>query len=197
MIKCILFDLGGVLIDFSDDQYMKYLSEKSGKGRGEVRRLIEPLWRKMDTGIIHVKSFEKGASKLLGISSRDASLVEFYSPRVRANKPMLQLAQSLSKNYTLAFLSNVDRSRYDISNRMLDRVPFRYRFISAAIGLRKPDPDIYRYALKKMNMKSSEVLFIEDLAKNVAGARSVGIKSIRFTGKPELVKALRKIGILK
>ncbi|MDE1824998.1 MAG: HAD family phosphatase [Candidatus Micrarchaeota archaeon] len=197
MIKCILFDLGGVLIDFSDEQYIKYLAEKSGMGEGKVERLVDPLWKRMDSGDIHVKSFEKGASKLLGIGSREASLLEFYKSRVRSNKPMLQLALSLSRSYTLAFLSNVDRTRYGISSGLLGKVPFSYRFVSSVIGLRKPDPKVYRYVLKKMRMKSSEVLFIDNQTENVAGARRVGIKSILFTDKSALVEALKKRGILR
>jgi HAD superfamily hydrolase (TIGR01509 family) len=59
----------------------------------------------------------------------------------------------------------------------------------------KPDPRIYRYVLKKMDIKPSEAIFVDNLKRNTNGAEKVGIKSIQFINYRKLVKDLKKLKI--
>ncbi|MGI0141968.1 MAG: HAD family hydrolase [Candidatus Micrarchaeales archaeon] len=196
MIKCILFDLGGVVVDFWIKQYFDYLGKVSGYSRKEVEKKLDYHWNMLELGLIHVKFFEREISDVLGIERSKVQWIEFYKKNMRINKKMMALVKALKKRYKVAFLSNVDHTKYDIGRSILDLKEFDYAFASCYMKKRKPDPEAYKYVLRKMHMKADEVIFIDNQYENVLGARSVGIKSIWFKGsKSELVRKLRKLGV--
>ena len=59
---------------------------------------------------------------------------------------------------------------------------FEVALSSCYLGLRKPEPAIYRRALDILGRPAERILFIDDRAENVAGAAAAGIKAIRFEG---------------
>lgn len=61
-------------------------------------------------------------------------------------------------------------------------------FCSGYVGLRKPDPAIYRLALEVLQVPASETIFIDDREKNADAARSLGIHAIHYTG-PDALRA--------
>ncbi|HVA82850.1 MAG TPA: HAD family phosphatase [Candidatus Aquilonibacter sp.] len=196
MIKCVLFDLGGVLVDFSDDDYFKYLSKVSGKKPKEVEKLLDYWWRRIDLGLVHIKFFEKRIEKLLKIPKEKVQWIEFYEKRVRLNKGMMNLEKALRKSYTVAFLSNIDFSRYDIAMSILDMKHFDYDFASCYMKLRKPDPEIYKVVAKRMGLKPGEIVFVDNRLDNVLGARSAGMKALWFKGsRAVLERQLKKLGL--
>jgi putative hydrolase of the HAD superfamily len=75
------------------------------------------------------------------------------------------------------------------------RKHFRVAFSSCYVGLRKPCAPIYRRALDILGTPPERVLFIDDRQENVAGAESVGIKGIRFTGESALRSELKNLGV--
>ncbi|MDE1846369.1 MAG: HAD family phosphatase [Candidatus Micrarchaeota archaeon] len=196
MIKCVLFDLGGVLVDFSDEEYFAYLSKVSKKSPKEVSGLLEYWWKRIDLGLIRIRFFEEKIEKLLKIPKSKVQWIEFYEKRVRLNKGMIALERALKKKYTVAFLSNVDFSRYDIAVGLLDLKHFDYRFTSCYMRLRKPDPQIYKVVANRMRLKPSEIVFIDNRLDNVLGARSVGMRALWFKGeRATLIKQLKRLGL--
>lgn len=196
MIKCILFDLGGVLVDFSDEDYFKYLSKVSKKSPKTVERLLDRWWRRIDLGLIHIKFFEKQISTLLKIEDKDVKWIEFYKKRVKLNPGMMGLAKKLRKNYKVSFLSNVDFSRYDIAMSILDMKHFDYDFTSCYMKLRKPDPEIYKAVARRMKLKTDEIVFIDNRHDNVLGAKSTGMKALWFKGNRRALEGqLKKLGV--
>jgi putative hydrolase of the HAD superfamily len=68
---------------------------------------------------------------------------------------------------------------------------------SCFVGLRKPEPAIYRCALDILGSAGERTLFIDDREENVAGARDVGIRTIRFEGEDRLRRQLEDLGVLE
>jgi putative hydrolase of the HAD superfamily len=73
---------------------------------------------------------------------------------------------------------------------------FEFAFSSCYLGLRKPEPAIYRRALDILGKPAKRILFIDDRTENVAGAVAAGFKAIRFTGAEALRQELENIGVL-
>lgn len=69
-------------------------------------------------------------------------------------------------------------------------------FSSCYVGLRKPGQAIYKRALDILGVSAERILFIDDRLENVAGAESVGMKGIRFTGANALRRELASLGVL-
>jgi putative hydrolase of the HAD superfamily len=89
------------------------------------------------------------------------------------------------------------------------REPNEYRFLkfglrnyidvalsSCYVGLRKPEPIIYRRALDILGRPAERVLFIDDRKENAAAAATAGMKSIRFEGAGQLRRDLETLGVL-
>jgi putative hydrolase of the HAD superfamily len=73
---------------------------------------------------------------------------------------------------------------------------FQVAFSSCYVGLRKPDPAIYRRALDILGRPAGRVLFIDDRQQNVDGAAAAGMKAIRFRGAETLRSELAKLEVL-
>ena len=69
--------------------------------------------------------------------------------------------------------------------------------VSCEIGLRKPDPKIFNYLLKKLDLISQECLFIDDLENNIEAAQKLGFITIHFTNQKKSMAEIRKaLGLL-
>ena len=73
---------------------------------------------------------------------------------------------------------------------------FKVSLSSCYLGLRKPEPAIYRRALDILGRPAERVLFIDDRAENVAAAVGAGMKGIVFKGADALKPELERLGVL-
>jgi putative hydrolase of the HAD superfamily len=69
-------------------------------------------------------------------------------------------------------------------------------FCSGYVGLRKPDPAIYRLALEVLQKPGEQVVFVDDREKNAAVASSLGMHGIHYTGSAALRAELKQLGLL-
>ncbi len=76
------------------------------------------------------------------------------------------------------------------------RAYLEFAFSSCYMGLRKPEPAIYSRALAIIGKQPDRALFIDDRAENVAGAASIGMKTIQFKGADALRAELTSLEIL-
>jgi putative hydrolase of the HAD superfamily len=76
------------------------------------------------------------------------------------------------------------------------RAYFEFAFSSCYLGLRKPEPAIYRRAMDILGKPAKRILFIDDRNENVAGAMAAGLKAIRFIGADALRQDLGNLGVL-
>lgn len=68
-------------------------------------------------------------------------------------------------------------------------------YCSAYLGLRKPDPEIYRRGLRLLHQQPEQSVFIDDRDKNCAAAASVGMHAIQYKDEQQLMDALRALGV--
>jgi 2-haloacid dehalogenase len=68
--------------------------------------------------------------------------------------------------------------------------------LSGDVKVVKPDPRIYRALLERIRRPSSECLFIDDTAENIAAARALGFETILFESSEQLHRELQQRGLL-
>ncbi len=196
MIRAFVFDLGGVIVKFTNDPYYQHLAEISGKNHEFVKRTIErselPL---LESGRIGVVEFDRKVAKRLGIELKQISWFSFYKRTVKLDYDMMELVDILHRDYTTAFLSNIDKSRYQYTAKILDMELFDHRFASCYMGLRKPDVRIYREAARKIGVKPNEAVFIDDRLENIIGAKKAGLNAVHFKNRRFLDVKLAKMGL--
>ncbi len=198
MIKLVLFDLGGVIIKVPDDENYKRLGKISGTSPAYAERVVKEEAEPFESGKITLKEFEKRVAGILGIKPSEVRWLQFFKKTAKPDNAMVELVTELKRNYTVAYLSNADRWRYEhVRNHVIRGFAdlFDYKFVSFKLGCVKPYSPIYKKVLSKLKLKPSEVIFIDNIAKNVSGARAVGINSIIFTGIKKLESDLARLGI--
>lgn len=104
---------------------------------------------------------------------------------------------SASNNCMLGALNNEARETndYRFSHFELRRF-LKVAFSSCYVGLRKPDPAMYRRALDILGSPPRRILFIDDREENVAGAATAGMRAIRFVGADALRRELMNLGAM-
>ena len=198
MIKAIVFDMGGVIIHFDENKYYEYLSKKYNIDENKITNIMIPLINKFDRGDITLGVLLDSVSKNIGIKIPRKSWNYVFDTDATIDWQMISLIKSLSKNYKIYMLTNVNRSRYFRTNTMLkiNNKLFNKKFISCYLHMTKPDRKIYQYVIAKTNLMPNEIIFIDDLIENVNGAREIGINSIVFRGYRDLVSKLERINVL-
>ena len=72
---------------------------------------------------------------------------------------------------------------------------FREIFLSSAIGLRKPDAAAYDHVVKAIGVPAPRIVFFDDLAENIEGARARGLTAVHVTSSDDVAGALAALGI--
>ena len=197
MIKLIIFDIGGVIVDFWEDLYYDYLSGKIGIKEKKVREIFEPLVLKSELGILKQSDMEHVASKQLGIPRSHLEWNDAYKHLAKTNFETVNIIKRLRRKYTVVMLSNIGRSRLNITRRYFVNKKWDGKiFASCDIGMRKPNPKIYKYVLEKMHVAPKETLFIDNLRENVEGAKRAGLNGIWFKNPEQLREDLAKACLL-
>ena len=103
----------------------------------------------------------------------------------------------LAKKYKVYYLSDNVKERVDqLDERFGFLKWFTDGIFSHEVGVRKPNPKIYEYALKKVNVLPKEVVFIDDKESSLIPARQIGISTILFESPEKLRKGLIQLGVL-
>jgi putative hydrolase of the HAD superfamily len=134
---------------------------------------------------------------------RDFSRDEFFAFMLTQSKPQPDGALGIlreiaaSDKCLLGALNNEARetNEYRFTHFGL-REFFQVALSSCYLGLRKPEPAMYRRALDILGRPAERILFIDDRAENVAGAITAGMKAIRFECAEALRCELERFGVL-
>lgn len=189
-----MFDLGGVVIDYSNADYYAYLGRRHKIPESKVKKIIEGKYiDALEKDKLSIKSFESKLAKDLGVTKKKIEWYQFYKKRARINVDVAALVRLLHKDYITAYISNIDRTRYFYTMKILDLDDFDYRFTSCYVKSRKPEAKIFNYVLKRIGIKASEAVFIDNMLENVLGARKLGITSIHFINRRRLDVELGKL----
>ncbi|MFX0075898.1 MAG: HAD family hydrolase [Candidatus Hermodarchaeota archaeon] len=202
-IKCIIIDLGDVLIELDFSRFFNEVITPSPFNKPQAPIMLE-FFRQSDTyhqGKITDEEFYSQACEILGVCSLDQK--EFYSAFNsiinNLNLDMVELIKKIksSNKITLICMSNINSSHWKyLKKQKWDIWELFDEFIlSHEIHLTKPDPKMYELALKKADCKPEEALFIDDGMNNVRSAQEMGINAIRFVGLENLIEELKNYKI--
>jgi putative hydrolase of the HAD superfamily len=194
-IKAVIFDMGGVLLDAVNYKYFRKMEGLTNTSEKIIRNFIVSLLVRYESGSMTKHEFDSSIAKRFGIKESEVKWPIFLYDNGKVKKDMVSLAKKLSKEYKVACITNVDKSRYYYAKSLIDFSIFRFVLASCYFGASKPDKRIYLEALKRLKVKPNEAIFIDDMEVNVKGARKVGINAIHFKGIKGLKRDLKRYGI--
>jgi putative hydrolase of the HAD superfamily len=193
MIKCFIFDIGGVMIDYTNKEYYDYLSRISKIKRKDIDFIVDPLVAKLEIDAINIKQFNSQISKIFNLKKKQVGWIEFYKKHVKIKRGTFEVINKLHKHYKIGFFSNVDISRYKVTvDHIFDSSIFDYKFASCFIKIRKPDKESYYYISWKIKIRPEDICFIDDRKENLYTARMIGMKTVLFSNPKKLKLDLSK-----
>jgi FMN phosphatase YigB (HAD superfamily) len=197
----LLFDLGRVVlaIDFE-----KTLACWAGHAGCEAASLVgrfssrDEIYQRHERGEISDAEFFEGLRELLGIEISDAQFLEGWNALFAGEMPgIAPLLKRAASRLPLFAFSNTNGAHVEhFSEAYADRLGhFREIFLSSAIGLRKPDAAAYDHVVNAIGVPASRIVFFDDLAENIEGARARGLTAVLVTSSDDVAQALATLGI--
>jgi glucose-1-phosphatase len=181
----LLFDLGGVLIEFDGIDSLTSLTDGRLDRESARRFWLESPWvKRFEIGGCTPESFASGAIGELNLSmSADSFLDEFLHWEKGPFPGALDLLDALRPHFTLACLSNNNDLHWNfLRNQQGFGNPFHRTYLSQKLGLIKPDRAIFQAVLKDLRVPARRILFLDDNSECVEGAARSGIDGRRVNG---------------
>ena len=197
MIKAILFDLGGVLFTDGTKQFIAYLHDELGVDAQQSSNLLSgQLGSQYREGKIGRNKFWETFKQELDLTASEDELEQNWISGYRLNEATKSLIQELSRRYDVYYLSDNVQERIDVIESKYHFLNlFKDGIFSHVVGVRKPNPRIYKLALEKVGAEPSEVVFIDDKASALEPARELGMKTILFEDAETVRQKLAQMGV--
>lgn len=175
--KVIMFDLGGVLVEYSGRAELTAMLPVPLDPHELWRRWLEsPAVRQFERGAISSQAFASAFVDEWQIQLGPSAFIEAFAvwPK-RLFAGVEPLLRQLKKQHHLACLSNTNPihwRRFPVLHTLFDSC-----FLSHEIGHVKPDREAFEYALAQLGTRPEDVYFFDDLSLNVEAARQLGINA--------------------
>jgi len=201
-IETILFDLGGVLVDWNPEYvFKKVFHGDQEKVAWFLNTVCTPDWNmEQDAG----RTIEEAnAIKIAEFPEYEKEIRTFYNdwPQMFTGpiQGTLQIFEAIkkSKNYRYYALTNWSAETWPTA---LELFPFLNTFegvvVSGVEKTRKPFNKIYEIILERYDINPKTAVFIDDNYDNILAARKFGIHGIHFLSPEQLAEDLKKLGVV-
>jgi len=184
-IKNLIFDLGGVILDINPQLTIEAF-RKMGLDRvpeKEAEELQVNILHKVEKGASTPEEFRNNIRQIIGNHVSDLSIDNAWTAMI-IDMPVerIRYLETLKKSYRTFLLSNTNEIHRELFHRMFQNDNgysfyelFEKNYYSHQMGLRKPDPEIYRVVLEENGLIPQETLFIDDMQINTEAAKSLGM----------------------
>jgi 2-haloacid dehalogenase len=196
----IVYDLGGVLIDWNPRHLYRKLIEDEATMEWFLAEVCHTAWNEeQDRGRRFAAAIEEAATR----HPEYRPLIQAYFERwaeMMAGEiegAVAILEELKGAGYELHALTNWSAETFPharVRFSFLER--FETILVSADVGLIKPDPAIFRLLLERIGRAPAECIYIDDNPKNVAAAAALGFDAIAFQSAPQLRAALADRNLL-
>jgi putative hydrolase of the HAD superfamily len=196
----LLFDLGRVVINIDFGKALACWAAHAGCDASDLATRFTPdeSYRHHETGRLSDAEYFDALRASLGIDISDAQFLEGWNAIFAGEMP--DIASQLSRaarHLPLYAFSNTNRPHVEhFSVAYADVLRhFREVFLSSSIGLRKPDAAAYDHVVRAIGVPASRIVFFDDVAENVEGARAVGIHAVQVKSPADIAETLAALGI--
>ena len=200
MYKSIIFDIGGVMIDFDPKGYLvdRLCSAKTEETVYGLTFGSEE-WKKLDAGLIsrfegnHIM-LEK--ARAAGCEFEVQGVLDDWTHILRPRHKMQELVRRLKNHgYCVYYLTNMPQDIFELLEQRGTFERFDGGVASCEVHINKPDPRIYQALLDKYHLRADESIFIDDRAENLLPASALGFGIYEMHGVGTLLRSLPTFGV--
>ncbi len=210
MVSAVLWDFGGVLTTSPFEAFARY--EKAHQLPDQFLRTINSTnpdsnaWAKFERSEVSLEEFDQlfaGESAALGHRVPGREVIKLLAGDIRPN--MVNALKKCAEKFNCTCLTNnVPAGKgpgmardADMQAKVRDVMGIFHKVIeSSKIGLRKPDPEIYRLACVEMGVEPQDVVYLDDLGVNLKPAGLMGMKTIKVVSEEQALADLSEaVGI--
>ena len=207
-IEAVIWDFGGVLTTSPFEAFARFEQER-GLPVDILRRTnaanhLENAWAKFERAEVDIDTFDKlfaAESLALGAEVRGRDVLPLLQGDLRPD--MVEALKRIGARFKTGCITNnlpanaigsvSGRSFYVAEIMAL----FDHVIESAKIGLRKPDPRIYRMMVETLEVEPKHCVYLDDLGVNLRPAREMGMTTIKVTNAPQAIAELEAATGLK
>lgn len=196
MIKVIFFDVGDVLMrEYGFVKIYKEFGKKVGLPDGASEKLHLKYSRRLNHGRVPLKDFFAIMKKRFRAEGDLKKIwVDIALKHLSLSKGTMGIVDKLHRRYSVVILSNVGELREAVDRKLGLYEHFDSVLLSYALKMRKPNKNIFRYALRHVKAKPNETVFVDDKEKNLKAAKLLGMKVILYRNDKQLVRDLKTAG---
>jgi 2-haloacid dehalogenase len=196
----VVFDLGGVLIDWNPRHLYRKLFDDEAAMEWFLAEVCHSAWnQEQDRGRLFAAAIEEAAARHPDHRPMIAAYFERWDEMLAGpiDGAVVILEELKDAGYELHALTNWSAETFPFA---CDRFAFLDWFetilVSADVGLITPDPRIFELLLERIGRSPGECVYLDDSTRNVAAAQAVGLDGIAFEDPDQLRAALRRRGFL-
>jgi putative hydrolase of the HAD superfamily len=207
-IEAVIFDFGGVLTSSPFEAFTRFETER-GLPADIIRRTnaanhLENAWAKFERAEVDIETFDRlfaEESLALGAEVRGREVLPLLQGDLRPE--MVEALKRIKAQFKTGCITNnlpanaigsmTGRSLYIAEVMVL----FDHVIESAKIGLRKPDPRIYRIMVETLKVDPKRCVYLDDLGVNLKPAREMGMTTIKVTSGAQAIAELEAATALK
>ena len=181
----LVFDLGGVVVRWDPRDIAREVFADPRQQEAAVAAMAHDHWLELDRGSVEPGPAASRLAAATGVATAQMrALIDAVPQLLIPEAGMLDLLRRLKQaDHRLYILSNMHRLSWDYLSRHFDFWNlFEHAVISSQVGMIKPEPGIYEYLLSRCQLDPADTVFIDDVAKNLAPAAVLGMRTIRFEG---------------
>jgi 2-haloacid dehalogenase len=201
MYTTIIFDLGGVLIDWNPVYLYKKIFDKESDMTHFLTEVCTPEWNEeQDAGRTLQEATEELVNRFPVHEKLIRVLYERWEEMLGGElEGTVQILKELldQGEYKIYALTNWSAETFPIA---MQKFPFLHWFdgivVSGTEKMRKPHKEFYQLLLDRYRVKAGEAIFIDDNTRNIKAAEVLGIDAIAYEDPGQLRNELRVRGIL-
>ena len=193
-IQAVVFDLGGVLAEFSGVATMRELASISSDEELWARWLGCEWVRRFERGQCSPEDFAEGMVGEWRLPMTGAEFLTTFGDWVQQPYDGAEeLVVEASERVCVAMLSNMNAVHWE---RAVSAWPivkrFDHVFTSFQLGLIKPDPEVFHHVVESLDIDPQQVFFVDDNQINVDGALTAGLQAQQVRGVAEARAAVER-----
>lgn len=200
MKKTVVFDLGGVLIDWNPRYLYRSIFENENEMEHFLANICTNEWNELqDAG----RSLDEATEVLcIHFPEYDGLIRQYYGQWQKMLKgPISGTVQILStlkeNNYRLLALTNWSNETFPVALELYDFLHwFEGILVSGKEKMKKPDPAIFNLLIRRYALKPAETIYIDDSQKNIHAAAQAGFDAVHFRDPGDLLTGLAERGVM-